>query len=401
MTIKGYSTQDKDIRLQSQFTTVEPVRENQNALSVNSHEYVFEVANTAVDATSSLTTAVLASASAKTGDVIRFTSGALSGQEVKVWSVSGSTVTLAESLLSAPSIGDTVQILRHKYPKVTSTGEVQVSGTFSSSASGTVISSNSTTTPLGISGTFVGAFVSILDSASLQVAINSDQNSNTNGFKVEFSNDGINVHHTHTYSFIGGTNGIGYLFQPEFRYFRVNFTNGAVAQTTFNLVSILRPVSLLPSQYRISTAITNETQAIMTKSVITGETTAGGGSFVNVKVNPSGAIQVDGNMNQYTVTETVFNNCASTTINGSAGAFVELIASTASASKRIQILDTTGAFIGIYTGGSGSESLKVIAGPGSDQTIDLTIAASTRVSVRRLDSASNITSGIFALNLIG
>jgi len=67
----------------------------------------------------------------------------------------------------------------------------------------------------------------------------------------------------------------------------------------------------------------------------------------------------------------------------------------------IQILDTTGAFIGIYTGAAGAEVLKIIAGPGSDQSIHCNFVAGTRVSIRRLDSATNITSGIFALNIMG
>lgn len=90
-----------------------------------------------------------------------------------------------------------------------------------------------------------------------------------------------------------------------------------------------------------------------------------------------------------------------TTINGSAGAFVTIVASLAAAVKKLQILDTTGAFIGIYTGPASSEVLKVIIGPGSDQTIEASIPAGTRVSVRRLDSTTSITSGNLAINFLG
>jgi len=43
---------------------------------------------------------------------------------------------------------------------------------------------------------------------------------------------------------------------------------------------------------KISDVLTTNTLASLTRSVITGQTTAGGGGFVNVKVNPSGALAV-------------------------------------------------------------------------------------------------------------
>jgi hypothetical protein len=67
----------------------------------------------------------------------------------------------------------------------------------------------------------------------------------------------------------------------------------------------------------------------------------------------------------------------------------------------MQILDTTGAFIGLYTGASGSEVLRLIIGPGSDQTIDHAIPSATRISLKRLDSTTAISSGIVAINFLG
>jgi hypothetical protein len=45
---------------------------------------------------------------------------------------------------------------------------------------------------------------------------------------------------------------------------------------------------------KIDATITADNFAALTRSVITGETTAGGGGFVNVKVDPSGAVNVSG-----------------------------------------------------------------------------------------------------------
>lgn len=94
-------------------------------------------------------------------------------------------------------------------------------------------------------------------------------------------------------------------------------------------------------------------------------------------------------------------DASSTNINGNAGAFVQIVASTAATAKKLQILDTTGGFIGLYTGAAASEVLKLVIGPGSDQTIEASIASGTRLSVRRLDSTSALTSGFLAINILG
>ena len=90
-----------------------------------------------------------------------------------------------------------------------------------------------------------------------------------------------------------------------------------------------------------------------------------------------------------------------TNIPGSASSTVQVIASTAAEIKAIQLLDTTGAFVGVYVGGIGSEVLKFVMGPGSDQTIEHNIPAASRVSLKRLDSTTAVSSGIVAFNCLG
>ena len=99
----------------------------------------------------------------------------------------------------------------------------------------------------------------------------------------------------------------------------------------------------------------------------------------------------------YTVVDKKFLICSSTNIT--TAAYVELITSTAAACKKIQILDTTGSWFELATGASSSETPMLYVGPGSDQTIQAKIPASTRISVKALDA--NATSGAFAINLIG
>ena len=157
---------------------------------------------------------------------------------------------------------------------------------------GEIDANNTTAVILGISGVFTGGWTDLTNYNAVGVGVYSNVPSATDGLKIEYSYDGITVHHTHTYSY-SAVQGIGYNFTSEFRYFRVKYTNGAVAQTSFKLISVLKKTALFPSSYRLSTSFTDESQVILTKSVITGKTTGMGGGFVDVKVNPSGALAVE------------------------------------------------------------------------------------------------------------
>ena len=92
---------------------------------------------------------------------------------------------------------------------------------------------------------------------------------------------------------------------------------------------------------------------------------------------------------------------SSTNIPGSASSPVQVVASTAAAVKALQCLDTTGAWVGLYVGAAASEVLKLVIGPGSDQTIEHSIPSGSRVSLKRLDSTTAVSSGIVAINFLG
>jgi hypothetical protein len=71
---------------------------------------------------------------------------------------------------------------------------------------------------------------------------------------------------------------------------------------------------------KIDATLTSESFAQLTRAVITGETTAGGGGFVNVKVDPSGAVAVSG-----TVTvSSIFGTTGTNVINPDGRVDVEL-----------------------------------------------------------------------------
>lgn len=136
-----------------------------------------------------------------------------------------------------------------------------------------------------------------------------------------------------------------------------------------------------------------------------GQTTMSGSLAVTIASNQT-SIPVTGSLSsvKLSVVDLLDANildASSTNIPGSASSPVQVVASTASAIQALQLLDTTGAFIGVYTGAAASEVLKLVMGPGSDQTIEHAIPAGTRISLKRLDSTSAVSTGIVAINFLG
>jgi hypothetical protein len=95
-----------------------------------------------------------------------------------------------------------------------------------------------------------------------------------------------------------------------------------------------------------------------------------------------------------------YTDASSTNIPGNASLPLQLIASTGSAIKEIQVFDTTGFFLEIMTGAAAVETRVALVGPGQDQPIKLNIPAATRVSVRRVDGAAALAIGSLAINYL-
>lgn len=159
-------------------------------------------------------------------------------------------------------------------------------------AEGVVDPGNSSVTPLGANGVFTGAAFEITRYAAINVCVASDVASATNGVKVELSEDGVNWDHSHSTTYSAAT-GVGYIFNAEFKYARIVYTNSAAAQTYFRLQTIFKTQPVKQSLYTISQSVTGNMFAELGKNVIIGETTGGGGGYVPVKVTPSGALTVE------------------------------------------------------------------------------------------------------------
>jgi hypothetical protein len=164
---------------------------------------------------------------------------------------------------------------------------------------------NSSTTSLGVSGVYTGTAIEITNYSAINVAVKSDVASATDGLSMQFSPDGINWDHTHNYTV--GVGGVSFCQAVELRYFRIVYTNNTSAQTYFRLTTILKRTTVSPSRYTVEQQLFGGQMADVTKSVIWGLTTGGGGGYVAVKVNPSGALTVDA-----TVTSSALPTGAST-----------------------------------------------------------------------------------------
>lgn len=345
-------------------------------------------------------------------------------------------------------------------------------------------SNNSTTTPLGSGATFTGTGTDVSGRNSVSVIFTADQDSAADGMQIQFSSDNTNWDDISSFNMdISSASTRRFQFPVVAQYFRVVYTNGAVAQGLFRVQSIVHVSTLITTIHRVDDSIIGDRSVLLTKTVIAGETTAGGGAFVNVKVAPSGALQADVeqathddlnanvnlqvgdtdvangnpvpvsdaggsltvdnsgltaldgaisgtevqvdivaplptgtntigamNLNRLSVVDLIDDLgdgagivfAANDNIDDSAGTFLTLVASTAAAVQAIQVIDTTGGYIGLYTGPGASEVLVAVLGPGSDQTLELSIASSTRVSVRRMDSATvPLTAGFLSINFLG
>jgi hypothetical protein len=190
-------------------------------------------------------------------------------------------------------------------------------------ANAVVSTANSSTTPLGISGVFTGTAELTDAYSTITIFAFSDKASATNGLSLQFSQDATNWDFLSATS-VAANDGVTLVLAPVGRYFRVIYTNGGTAQTTFRLQTKFHSVALSPIILPLSTALTADIPTSVSHAVIAGRSTAGGGSFIDVKVNPSGTLQVGGTIdavtsitNSVTVAGTVTAN-AGTNLNTSA-----------------------------------------------------------------------------------
>ena len=154
---------------------------------------------------------------------------------------------------------------------------------------GTVSIVNSTATVLDPGVTFTGDWEDVTEFVEARVAVFSNVPSAIDGLSIEYSTDGVNADHTDNYTYPGGV-GKNYVVQRIAQYYRIVYTNGGTIQAPFRLTTIFNRTMGVPSSHRIQDTISDDDDAVLIKSVLTGEDPTD--VFVNVRTNKEAALSV-------------------------------------------------------------------------------------------------------------
>lgn len=153
---------------------------------------------------------------------------------------------------------------------------------------------NSTTTPLTGNSVFTGTGHTTVGYGYIMLYIYADHSSATGGVNIEFSSDNSNWDDASTWTFTaaGSSPNDGQVFGTAARgqYYRVVYTNGATNQTAFRLQAILKSSPAAGDMVPMNVTPLGTEHSLLTKSSIVGLNSNNTGTFVDVKVSPSGAL---------------------------------------------------------------------------------------------------------------
>lgn len=138
----------------------------------------------------------------------------------------------------------TISLAAYQVPvQVVATIGVDAFGNTVNGVQSTVVSTNSTATPLGAAGVFTGTAIDVTRYASANVSVFTSHASATDGLSIQQSSDGTNWDVTDTYTVPATTAGNGktYSVQVAAMWLRVVYTNGGTLQTAFRLQTIIKP----------------------------------------------------------------------------------------------------------------------------------------------------------------
>lgn len=125
---KGFPSKERETSrdVPQDHVTAQPIREKQWGKDVVAHLAIVNIGTDAVEADSSQFLIKATAHVAKVGDVIKFTSGNLADQEVKVIKVDTDSFEIGELLSEAPTASDTFDIFRHTFLQASADGSLNV-----------------------------------------------------------------------------------------------------------------------------------------------------------------------------------------------------------------------------------------------------------------------------------
>lgn len=282
---------------------------------------------------------------------------------VKVVNPGGASSNVNIAQVGGTNIGSTV-------PISDGGGSITVDGSLTATFGGFASTANSTTTALGSNATFTGTWEDLRDYATLSVTVYANVASATGGLQFQWSGDGVTEDESEDITISASHPGRAMAFNVRGRYFRIRYTNGATAQTTFRLNTVYRPSGSGTNNHTITEVLEDTTLAIVTRSVIAGQTTGGGGGYHNVKVTPSGALTAEVN-----------DGGGSLTVDGTVAA-TQSGAWTVSVNEPVSIDDNGGSITVDGTVAVSSVAGTVVVGDGGGSlTVDGTVGISGTVTV--------------------
>jgi hypothetical protein len=159
-----------------------------------------------------------------------------------------------------------------------------------------VDTANSTEVALGSDEVFTGSWVEITDFATISVIYESDVEGANNALRMQFSIDGSTVLREKLITPQLQQDGSGnyggvHMLATVAKWFRVVYTNGSSAQSSFQLQTILSQVRNKHLTSSLNQIITDSDDVELTRGVIMGKTT--GGAYLNVGVDPEGGLKID------------------------------------------------------------------------------------------------------------
>lgn len=132
------------------------------------------------------------------------------------------------------------------------------------------IGQNSSTTPLLANATYTGQWEDVLGFANIGVTVIADVASATNGLRLEYSTNGVDIDDFDEYT-VSANNGSTNTIGVTYRYFRVRYTNGTSNQSFIRLSTIYLITAQKPSSHRIDDSINGQNDAELSKAVLTGK----------------------------------------------------------------------------------------------------------------------------------
>lgn len=129
---------------------------------------------------------------------------------------------------------------------------------------------NSSTTLLLANGVFTGSWTDVTDYSSVSVIVASNTASAANGYRIQWSEDGINLddEQRFTYASFASEQSKVLIASTRARFFRIVYTNTFTNQTFFRLQAMLRRGTAQGSISPAGIQITNEHDAVTTNSVL-------------------------------------------------------------------------------------------------------------------------------------